>query len=175
MSFQIPERLVNFRAYADGGTQFLGMTDVELPPFEVMTETISGAGIAGEYASPVLGHFSSQVVKLKWRSVTKEALLLLQPVYHALDIRGSMQMQDPALGQLLTKPIRFECRGATKHYSPGKFESGKAMGSELDLECVSIRLSFDGQLLVEIDKLNMIYRVNGTDFLQKARIDMGGV
>lgn len=172
---QIPERLVNFRCYLGAGAEFLGMTDVDLPSFEAMTETIVGAGIAGEYASPVIGHFASQSVKLKWRTVTEAALALLAPSRHVVDLRGSVQHQDPMSGLIVTKPVRVECTGQVKSQTLGKFEPGKVMGAEADIECAVLRVSFDGRLLVELDKFNMIYRVMSVDYLQKVRQDMGGV
>jgi P2 family phage contractile tail tube protein len=172
---QIPERLVNFRAYNGPAAEFLGLTDVELPSFESMTETISGAGIAGEYAAPVLGHFASQVVKLKWRAPTAAALGLLAPIRHVLDIRGSISMQDPMLGSLLTQSMRIECTGQVKHGGLGKLEPGKVMASDVDLECAVIRVSIDDVIVVELDKFNMIFKVLGVDYLAKVRRDVGGV
>jgi hypothetical protein len=172
---QIPERLVNFRCYSGPAAEFVGMTDVELPQFESMTETISGAGIAGEYNSPVLGHFASQMVKLKWRTTTPAALALLAPVRHVLDIRGSIQQQDPMLGSLVTVAVRFECAGQGKNYNPGKLEPGKVMGAEFDLECAVIRLSIANVPIVEIDKFNMVFKVSGVDFMAGVRRDLGGV
>lgn len=172
---QIPERLVNFRCYAGPAAEFLGMTDVELPSFEAMTETISGAGIAGEYASPVLGHFASQTVKLKWRTITAAALSLLAPVRQVFDVRGSIQLQDPGLGLLVTQALRVECTGQVKSQNPGKLEPGKVMGVETDVELAVVRISLDNVPIIELDKFNMIFRVNGVDYLQKVRTDMGGV
>lgn len=173
---QIPERLVNFRCYGGtGGLEFLGVTDVELPKFEAIVEKISGAGIAGEYDSPVIGHFGSQTVKVKLRAVTVAALNLLAPVYQVLDMRGSVQYQDPALGALTTQPARFEVRGQLKSFEPGKFEPGKPMDTSFELECAVIRLALAGVPVVEIDKFNMIYSVAGTDYLRGVRVDLGGV
>jgi P2 family phage contractile tail tube protein len=171
---QVPERLVNFKAY-NGALELLGATDVELPSFDVMTEEISGAGIAGAYSSPVLGHFGSQMVKLKWRAITRAGLLLLAPVRTVLDIRGSIQLQDTTGGPLTTQAVRVECSGQVKHFTPGKLEPGKVMGVELDLEIATIRIELDGSPVIELDKFNMIFRVNGTDYLQKVRQDVGGV
>ena len=42
----VPEKLINFRAYNDGN-DLLGVTDVQLPSLDAMTETVKGAGIAG--------------------------------------------------------------------------------------------------------------------------------
>lgn len=171
---QIPERLVNFNAY-NGAAQFLGLADVELPAFEAMTETIAGAGIAGDYQSPVMGHFASQMVKLAWRTITQEGLALIAPVRHVLDIRGSVQVQDPMRGTLTTEAWRVECTGQTKRHTLGKLEPGKVMGAECDLEVAVIRISREGVPLIELDKFNMIFKVNNVDYLAKVRRDVGGV
>ena len=43
----ISEKLINFRVYAEN-SELLGLADVTLPTLEAKSETISGAGIAGE-------------------------------------------------------------------------------------------------------------------------------
>lgn len=171
----IPERLVSFRCYGGAKVEFLGMTDVELPSFESMTENISGAGIAGEYASPVLGHFGSQTVKLKWRTITAVALGLLAPVRQVFDVRGSIQVQDPTYGTLITQPLRVECTGQVKGQTHGKLEPGKVMGVETDVEIATIRISLNDVPIIELDKFNMRFIVNGVDYLAKVRHDLGGV
>jgi P2 family phage contractile tail tube protein len=172
---QIPERLIDFRCYGADATEFLGMTDVELPAFEAMTETISGGGIAGEVESVVLGHFKSMSVKLKFRTPTEKAVALLAPVRQVIDIRGSIQMQDTQGGPLVTKSLRVECSGQVKHKAFGKLEPGKPMASEVDLEIATIRISVGGVLLVELDKFNSIFRVNNVDYLKQVRTDLGGL
>lgn len=171
----IPQTLANFRAYAGAAAEFLGVTDIELPAFESMLETISGAGIAGEMSAPIIGHFQSMMVKLKWRAPTPAALSLLAPVLHVLDLRGSVQVSDSVAGVLTTQSIRVECTGQGKRKSLGKLEMGKALGSDFDLEITTIRISIDDVPLIELDKLNMIFKVNGVDYLAKIRRDVGGV
>jgi uncharacterized protein len=171
---QIPERLVNFNVY-NGAAALIGMATVDLPSLELMTEEIEGAGIAGSYESPTIGHFKSMSVKLQFRTLTRDALDLLTPTRQTLDIRGSIQHQDPLLGVLDTNALRVECTGQLKGLTPGKLEPGKVMGSELELECAVLRISWDGQPVIEIDKFNMIFKVEGVDQLQKVRRDVGGV
>lgn len=171
----IPERLVNFTCYGGAAAAFLGMTDIELPSFEAMKETISGAGIAGEYDSPVPGHFTSQKVKLKWRTLTREALGILAPVRQVFDVRGAIQLQDSAAGALITQALRVECTGQPATQNLGKLEVGKVMGVETDIEIAVIRISIDGVPLIELDKFNMIFRVGATDYLAAVRQALGGV
>jgi uncharacterized protein len=173
---QIPERLVNFNVYGGPAANvFLGLATVDLPSFEVMKETISGAGIAGEYGSPVLGHFASQEVKLSFRTPTKSQMDMLAPTSQRFDIRGSIQLQDPMQGSVLTQPIAVECRGQVSSLVLGKLEPGKVMGAELTLECAVIRVKLNNVALVEIDKFNNVFKVNGFDFLASVRRDLGGV
>jgi uncharacterized protein len=173
---QIPERLVNCNVYGGpAAAVFLGLATVDLPSFESMTETIQGAGIAGEYASPVLGHFTSQMVKLAFRTVTKSQIDMLAPVYQRFDVRGSIQIQDPGLGLIGTHAIALDCRGQVKNLVLGKMEPGKVMGSELDLEIARITLDIAGVRVVELDKFNMVFAVNGVDFLANVRRDLGGL
>ena len=57
----VPEKLINFRVY-ENGNDLIGIADVTLPKVDYMTETVKGAGIAGEIDSPVKGHYSSMEV-----------------------------------------------------------------------------------------------------------------
>ncbi|MGI6252135.1 MAG: phage major tail tube protein, partial [Aminivibrio sp.] len=90
MANVVPEKNINFSVYLEGG-DLLGVAEVTLPPFEAMTETVKGAGIAGEFESVVLGHFGSMVVTLNWRNVTDSAIKLLAPRAHNLDLYGALQ------------------------------------------------------------------------------------
>jgi hypothetical protein len=172
---QIPERLVNFEVYAAGTTQFLGKATVDLPNFQAMTETLSGAGIAGEIESVVLGHFASMIAKFAFRTVTREQLLMLAPVFRAFDIRGSIQEQDSMRGAVTTQALVLDCRGQVKNLVMGRMEPGKVMGSEFDLEIHRVAIKLAGEPLIELDKLNYRFVVGGFDYLASVRRDLGGV
>ena len=44
-------------------------------------------------------------------------------------------------------------------------EKGEAMEATVTLELTYLMIEVDGQQLLEVDKLNGIYKVNGTDML----------
>jgi len=171
---QIPEKLVNFACYAGtGALEFLGMTDIDLPKLESMTDTIHGAGIAGEYDSPTIGHFKAMVVKLAWRTTTEAALGLLAPALHALDIRGSIQILDPMTGQLVTQALRLAVTGEVKGFEPGKLEPGKPMASTCEVEVAKLSIFLGGVPIIELDKFCGVFKVNGFDYLKSVRSDLG--
>lgn len=171
----IPEKVINFRVY--GGVAIneqLGLVDVELPKIEFMTETISGPGISGEIESTVLGHTKSLTVKLKWRVATRDGITLSAQLQHALQLRASIQDQDTASGVLATHSIVIDVRGKAKSNGLGKFEVGKAMDAETEIEAEYLKITLAGEKLVEIDKMNFKHEVDGFDYLATVRADLGG-
>lgn len=59
MGYKIPTVLNNFNSYG-AGHKYVGVSnEVTLPNFESMTETIDGAGIAGEIEEAIEGAFGS--------------------------------------------------------------------------------------------------------------------
>ena len=91
---KIPERLNDFRVYDSESQDMMGIADVTTPTITAMTETISGAGFAGEIDSVVLGHVGSMTTVINWNAVTDKVASLAAPGKHSLDIRGAMQHYD---------------------------------------------------------------------------------
>ena len=97
----VPDKLISFNAYGGaGGIRLLGLVDAELPKFEAVTDTISGAGFAGEFDSPVMGHFKAMALKLKWRTVTPQWASFLASGFHAVTLRPSVQIVDSSAGAI---------------------------------------------------------------------------
>ena len=55
--------------------------------------------------------------------------------------------------------------GRVKSFKPGKVEKGETMEAEVTLELTYILIEVDGKQLIEVDKLNSVYKVNGVDML----------
>lgn len=169
---QTPEKLINFRVYNDK-VDLLGVADVELPSLEWMTETVAGAGIAGEVDSPVLGHFKSLTLKLKWRTMTRNAADLAQSKAYPLDCRGSVQQFDAAAGEYKNYPVKCFFNAIPKKVGLGKLEPGKPQDNESEFECVYLKLWINDKEAIEIDKYNYIAKVNGVDALDDVRSHLG--
>ncbi len=169
---QIPERLINFRVYRDGN-DLLGTANVTLPSIEAMTDTVSGAGIAGEVETPVLGHFSSITVTIQFRTIDSDLTSLGAQQAHALDIRGSQQVYDASLGTYKTVPVKVAIRGVPKTLNLGSFEPGSTTDSEVEMEVNYLKIDVSGKTKIEIDKMNYICRIGDVDYLESVRSDLG--
>lgn len=169
---QIPERLINFRCYRNGN-DLLGVATVTLPQFQAMTDTVSGAGIAGEVETPVLGHYSSITATVSFRTISTDVATLASQMAHPLDFRGSQQIYDASSGNFVTQAIKLSIRGVPKNVNLGNFEVGATTGTEVEMECIYVKLDVGGKTMVEIDKYNSIARFGDTDALESLRKDLG--
>lgn len=170
---KIPERLNDFRVYDSESQDIMGIADVTTPTITAMTETISGAGFAGEIDSVVLGHVGSMTTVINWNAVTDKVASLAAPGKHSLDIRGAMQHYDTGAGEVAIVPVRLYIEGQTKETNLGTFTKGQATGSSTTIETTYLKLVIDGKEVVEIDKYNYLYKVDGTDYLSEVRKALG--
>lgn len=168
----VPEMLRNYRVYEDG-YDFIGTSDVELPTLEALTETIKGAGIAGEIAAPVIGHLGSAETKLNWRTVTNRNISLAAPKAHILDIRGDEQVYDSTAGEFKTCAVKLLVVGIPKNTGLGKLEPATTTGTSNTLETNYMKLTIDGKDKLEFDKYNYIFKVDGKDYLSESREALG--
>lgn len=172
MANQVPEKLINFRVYRDG-VDMLGVADVTLPDLEAMTETVKGAGIAGEVDSPVLGHFQSMTMALNWRVPTKDVVLLAQQKAHSLDCRGSIQIYDAGAGAYKTVGLKVVTKVMPKKTGIGKLDVGTTTDTSNEFEVLYIKVLLDGAEILEIDKYNYICKINGVNYLADVRRNLG--
>lgn len=164
--------LTSFAVWEDA-TNWLGTADVELPSFESLTETIKGAGLAGEITAPVKGHYSSQTIKLNWRTVHPDATRLVDPKAHAIDFRGSQQLFDAGKGMYVDQEVVVKTRCVPINFSPGKFAVGASTETANEFEVHYIKIDVDGKNIIEYDKFNFVCVINGKDVLEDVRKNLG--
>lgn len=168
----VPEKLANFRVYEDGNN-LVGIADVTLPSFDAMTETVKGAGIAGEIDSPTIGHFGSMELGLNWRTINQHNVLLTGADGLKLDLRGAIQVRDTSTGKLVIKPVKIMVNGVSKKTELGKFEVASPNDTANTIEVDYIKIDIDGKTQLELDKYNFIFKVGDNDLLKDMRSALG--
>lgn len=168
----IPETLINYEVYVDS-TRYLGHADVELPEINFSTAEINGAGIAGKSDVPVTGFTESLELKINWRTLVKRPLVLLKPTAQKLSIRGAMQGFDSKNGVVKITAVKVDVIGRVKSTSLGKFSPANQTESNTTLLLDYLKISIDGNEVVEIDRYNFKYIVDGVDYLSDVRSALG--
>lgn len=165
MAVTIPEQISQFNIY-NQLNKLVGVTsEVTLPTFEVQTNTISGAGINGEYESGVVGSFGSSEMEIPFRVLDKQAAELLKTSGTILFLRAAVQEKDPSTLKTVNKGLKITVGGSPKGVTPGTVGGAKTMDSSIKMEVTYYKYEYDGEVLMEVDKLNNIYVVNGEDQL----------
>lgn len=170
----VPEKLINFKVYQDGN-DLVGIADVRLPSLDAMTETVKGAGIAGEFDSPVLGHFGSMETVLNWRTLEKRNIMLAMQTGVNLDLRGAQQIYDSASGKYKVDNVKCVVRGVPKKTELGKLNVGTTTGTANTIETAYIKVTIDGETVLELDKFNYICNIGGVDYMADVREALGMV
>lgn len=165
----IPEKLVAYNVYNEGEKLVGISSEIELPEFESMSTAISGAGMLGEVESPNIGHFGSQQITIPFRIISEEAMKLYEPKGQTITLRADHSSYDVANGNIAHRALKVVIRGIPKSLKPGKVSNGNPMESEISLEMYYIKISLDNLTLLELDKYNNVFIVNGKDYLEQVR------
>jgi P2 family phage contractile tail tube protein len=167
-----PDKLNNFAVWLDGD-KLLGIVDATLPNLTPLKETSKGAGIAGEFETRAIGHYGTLKLQMTWRRATSQAYLLANPEGKTLELRAAGQVIDSEAYAFKMSKIRVVIRASGSDLQAGKFDPATAMGTTTEVECLYLKVEEDGEVLVEIDKLNFKSVINGEDELEEVRSILG--
>ena len=171
MGLILPEVLNDFNLYDDDANKLIGQTgEIELPDFNMITDTLQGSGVLGEIEDPVTGQFESATMKFTWACLHKNYFKLVNTTKPSqLTLRAALQCIDSETGFSDYYPVKIVVRGKAKTVNLGKAEKGKKMECETEIEVIYIKVVVDKETLFELDKLNGVYVLNGEDMLAKIR------
>ncbi len=165
---ELPDKVINYKIYLDGKT-FLGVGNITLPTFSAISDTVKGAGLLGEFETPVIGQFSSTTITIEWTGVSEHYFQFIEPRGYHIDLFSANQIYNTSNSQLEVVPLQYSFVGIPKNVELGKLEVASAMGSNTEFEVVRF-LARDGDLTVlELDKPNFKFVVNGKDILTDVR------
>lgn len=159
-----------YNCYQDGH-KMVGLTDeVTLPDFDALTETLSGAGILGEIDEPTLSHFGASEIEIPFLMVDNQMFEMMDMSNSInLTLRISNQAIEQANFKTDFMPSRVVIKGKKKGFTMGSAKQGSAMKPSVKVEILYILIEVNGKKKFELDKLNVVYKVNDKDLLQKAR------
>lgn len=165
----IPTKINMFNLYA-AGNKLLGISEeVTLPDFEALSETISGAGLLGEIDDPTVGHFGSMEQEVPFRVLDEDEVDMMDPTKPVNITLRAAQQVSTVDGAVTFKAMRVVMRGKNKSLGLGKVKQAAAMGSSIKMELTYILIELAGKPMVELDKLNGVFKIKGVDILAKAR------
>jgi len=169
---KINESVINFQVY-ENATEHYGMAEVTLPEISNITNEVKGAGISGTFESVVLGHLEAMSLTLSFRTLVKDAIALLEPRDHQIDLRVAQQDKDTVSGQTRVVALKHVLVVKPKKLNPGKVAPASPADASGEYGVTYWATFIDGKKTLEIDILNFIYYVNGVDYLADVRKALG--
>lgn len=166
----LPRKLKNFNLFVDGESYVGQITEVELPKLKRKTEDYLGGGMNG----PVKAYVALDGLELKWTAAGYIKSLLTQWASHTvggvlLRFAGALQTDDT--GEVTS--LEVTVRGRHDEIDPGKAEAGGKTEIKVSTALSYYKLILNGQTLIEIDFVNMIEIVDGTDLMADIRTAIG--
>lgn len=166
------DKLIQYEAYLNNST-FIGTSTVDLPSLSQASDEVKGAGIMGAFEMPTLGHFESMTTTLNFTAVEPDAADLLIPEWQMLELRGVQQIADTAATGLPVEGIKYVMKVMAKNAEEGSLETAVSIGGSVELEVAYYKKVVGGKTLIEIDKLNGKYVINGKDYYAGVKKELG--
>lgn len=169
---KVNETIINFQVY-ENATEYYGMAEVGLPEISFITNEVKGAGISGTFESVVLGHLEAMTLTLNFRTIVADAIALLEPRDHQIDLRVAQQDKDTVSGQTKVIAVKhvFVCK--PKMLSPGAVAPASPADASGEYAVTYWAMFIDGKKEIEIDILNFICFIHGKDYLEDVRKALG--
>jgi len=169
---KIGNKVINYSVYGklDGNNKYLAdTTSLQLPSMENLTDTIKGAGIMGEIDWPTLAQVGSLSFSATFRNITREAVKLYIPKVQDIEVRWVVDKFDSANNKIGIESHKVFIKGMPKKLDIGKVEVNSSQDSSIDIEVMYYNHIIDGKSAVEVDKLNYVFKVDGTDYSKQIR------
>lgn len=166
------QSLVNFAVYEDG-TEFLGVAKATLPDLSFLSQTISGAGISGEIEAVIVGHISAMTLGLEFRTTTTQSVKLASPKRHQIELRVAQQGENAVSGEIEISAVKHVFVVMPKTFKGGSVAPASSADSSGEYSVRYWATYTDNTKTMEIDPLNFICNVDGTDYLTDVRTALG--
>lgn len=166
----LPQAVNNYNLYlGEKGERWIGAGQVEIPEITNLSTEVKMAGMSGTVNVPLVGHFESFKVTITAPVMTVQAVKGALPEAQIITARAALETLETSNGRKVILPLTVLMRGQSGSFKPGNLEKGAAMDTAVSFEIDYIKITLDGADMLEIDKWNNIYRVNGVDYLTDVR------
>lgn len=168
----VEETVVNGRLYEDN-TLFMGAVKVTLPDVNYLTQTLKGIGIPGNIEYSIPGQIDAMTLSIDFQTFSREQIKLSEPRRHNLTLLVSQQGEDTAAGVLSYSAVKHVFIVTPKSDKGGGVEPATPSNGSGEYAVRYWATYINNERVREIDPLNSIFYVNGTDYMAQVRKALG--
>jgi hypothetical protein len=170
-SKRVNEGTISFSVFV-GSTEYIGAAQATLPEITLKTETISGAGLAGEYESVFTGQTNPLNLSLQFKGLNRDVVRLMSQNNNIIELRPVAQVRYVG-GTPQKAGWKHIFSTEAKNLNAGDIVPGSPQNVTIQFAVYRWEAFENGRSMLEIDKLNFIHRVAGVDLLEDVRKMMG--
>lgn len=166
----LPSKLKGFNLFHNGENFAGKIAEVTLPKLTRKMEDYQGGGMSG----PVKVDFGQEGIQIEWTGggFLKSVLQQYGALKHdavLLRFAGGYQAEDSDTYDA----IEIVVRGRHQEIDPGTAKAKEDTAFKVTTVASYYKLSVNGETIIEIDFVNMIENINGTDLMQALRTAIG--
>jgi P2 family phage contractile tail tube protein len=166
---QIPRTLKNFSLFVDGRGLAGTVSTLTLPTFTTKMEEYRGGGMD----APVELDMGMEKLEASFELFDYEENILglyglADGAATQLTARGALRRDGEAAAAMVVNMT-----GVIKTMEPGDWKAGDQTSMKMQAALRYIKVTIAGREVVEIDKVNMIRKINGVDQLASIRAAIG--
>lgn len=139
------------------------------PSIEMLTDSVKGAGIMGEIDLPTPGQIGPLEMEIAFKNSNKKAIDLFSQKSHDLEIRWATDVLDSSNGSVKISAKKDIIKCIPKKLDLGNIETNASNEGSLAAEIIYFQHIIDGESVIEIDKLNNVFKINGVDYSSTIR------
>lgn len=167
-------RITNANIYMDGANLLGRAEEIELPQVKVKMAEHKALGMVGTIRA--FSGIEALEGKIKWASfyadVLKKAANPFKTVQ--LQVRGSLEDWNTPAGRNTEKPVVAVMQVLFKNFPLGQFKQNENVDITTEFDAWMVKLTAEGQDILEIDVAANIYKAGGVDMLANYRANIGG-
>lgn len=164
---KIGNKVINYSVYVrkEGRPYKVGdTTEIQLPSIEMLTDSIKGAGIVGEVDLPVYYQPGSMTLGVSIRVPGEDIGLLMEA--NDIEVRWVTDVFDTTNTKTKINAHKAFVKCVNKKIEEGKVTMGEASDGSFEYEVFAYKRIINGKEIINIDKFNGIFAVNGKNLLQ---------
>ena len=139
------------------------------PSLENLTDTIKGAGILGEIDMPSLGQLGSMELEITYKRSNVKAIELFGQKSQHIETRWVTDALNSVNGSIKTDSNKEIIKCIPKKLDLGSIEANATNEVTGTYEIIYYQYIVNGESLIEIDKLNNVFKIRGIDYAEAIR------
>ena len=167
-----PAAYINLEIYEDS-VNLMGVAKVQLPAIAFPCVNISGAGMMGEMEVPLYGMVSNMTTTITWLTPHGDAVKLMSPKKHQLDMRVAEEYCDVEQAELGLWAYKYVMVVRPKTTTPGTVAPMSAADASGEYVVYYFAAYKNGEQMWEVDKRNMKCVILGVDYMAEVRKALG--